>query len=325
MFSLNRRRRALLRLIPAAMVAAVVVAGTAVTASAHGNTIDPASRNYGCWKRWGNDFQNPAMATQDPMCYQAWQADTMAMWGWNGLYQEGVNEQYTTAVPDGTLCSGGNTGGTRYSALDVPGNWVAQNISSSSNFNVTVHDQARHGAKYFRLYVSKQGFDPLTQRLKWSDLTLLKDTGYIAPGSGQTTSDPVLNGVSNTFALSAPGLTGRHIVFVLWLAGHSDQSYYWCSDVNFGGSGGGGSTTTTTTTTRPTTTTPAEHHDQHDHDPAEHHQHDHHPAEHHHDHHHPAGRAPRPAGTAAVGRQELLRGLQAVQLVGRRASRARSR
>jgi chitin-binding protein len=252
MLSLNRRRRAVLRLLPATLVAMVVVTGAAAGASAHGNVIDPASRNYGCWKRWGSDFQNPAMATQDPMCWQAWQHDPNAMWNWNGLYQEGVNGQYTTVIKDGTLCSGGQTGDGRYNSLDTPGNWVAANISSSSNFNVTVHDQARHGAKYYRLYVSKQGFDPLTQRLGWGDLTLLKDTGYLAPGAGQASSDPVLNGVSNTFNLSAPGLTGRHIVFVLWLAGHSDQSYYWCSDVNFGGSGGG---TTSTTTTRPTTTT----------------------------------------------------------------------
>ncbi|MBE3011845.1 hypothetical protein IL992_21970 [Microbispora sp. NEAU-D428] len=29
-------------------------------ASAHGSVVDPASRNYGCWLRWGSDFQNPA-------------------------------------------------------------------------------------------------------------------------------------------------------------------------------------------------------------------------------------------------------------------------
>jgi hypothetical protein len=37
------------------------------TAVAHGSVVDPASRNYGCWDRWGDDFQNPAMADEDPM------------------------------------------------------------------------------------------------------------------------------------------------------------------------------------------------------------------------------------------------------------------
>jgi chitin-binding protein len=36
------------------------------TAVAHGSVVDPASRNYGCWDRWGDDFQNPAMADEDP-------------------------------------------------------------------------------------------------------------------------------------------------------------------------------------------------------------------------------------------------------------------
>src|SRR5688572_14409434 len=77
-------------LLPSAALTAVVVAVAASPASAHGSTINPASRNYGCWQRWGNDFQNPRMATEDPMCWQAWQADSTAMWNWNSLYREGV-------------------------------------------------------------------------------------------------------------------------------------------------------------------------------------------------------------------------------------------
>ena len=165
-------------------VAAVLLLTTALAdgAFAHGSTIDPASRNYGCWKRWGNDFQNPTMATVDPMCWQAWQADTTAMWNWNGLYRENVQGNHQAAVPNGTLCSAGNTGGSRYSALDKPGNWTATEIPNPAAFTVVAHDQARHGAKYFRVYVSRQGHNPLTQRLAWSDLSLLKDTGPIAPG-----------------------------------------------------------------------------------------------------------------------------------------------
>ena len=230
-----RTRRPLARAFTVT-VAAVMLLTTALAdgAFAHGSTIDPASRNYGCWKRWGSDFQNPTMATVDPMCWQAWQADSTAMWNWNGLYRENVQGNHQAAIPDGTLCSAGNTGGTRYSALDTPGNWVATNIPSSAAFTVVAHDQARHGAKYFRVYVTKQGFNPLTQRLGWNNLTLLKDTGPIAPGVGETPTDPALGGVSVKIPVSAPGLTGRHIVYTVWEAGHADQVYYWCADVNFG-------------------------------------------------------------------------------------------
>lgn len=246
------QRPALYRPLTIAAAAVLLLAGflyVSGAAYAHGSTIDPMSRNYGCWKRWGSDFQNPSMATQDPMCWQAWQADPNAMWNWNGLYREGVAGNHQAAVPDGQLCSGGQTGGTRYAALDNPGAWKATNIGSASNFNVTVHDQARHGADYYRVYVTRQGFNPLTTKPRWADLQLVKDTGKIAPGAGQTTTDPVLNGVSVTIPVSAPGRTGRHIVYIVWQASHADQSYYWCSDVIFPG---GPSEPTTPPTTPPT-------------------------------------------------------------------------
>ncbi|WP_203899270.1 lytic polysaccharide monooxygenase auxiliary activity family 9 protein [Virgisporangium aliadipatigenens] len=233
-FVVHSRRTLVVAVSALAMLATAFVA----PAAAHGSTIDPMSRNYGCWKRWGSDFQNPAMATQDPMCYQAWQADPNAMWNWNGLYREGVAGNHQGAIPDGQLCSGGRTGGTRYAAMDTIGNWTATNIASSSNFTVVSHDQARHGGDYYRVYVTRQGFNPLTTALKWSDLELVKDTGKILPGVGETTTDPVLNGVSVKIPVSAPGRTGRHIVYTIWQASHSDQSYYFCADVNFGGTGG---------------------------------------------------------------------------------------
>ena len=240
MFPLANIRRSALRRGLVVATGAALLLTTALTdvASAHGSTIDPASRNYGCWKRWGSDFQNPQMATLDPMCWQAWQADTNAMWNWNGLYREGVAGNHQAAIPDGQLCSGGLTGDGRYAAMDTPGAWQATNVNNS--FTVVAHDQARHGANYYRVYVTKQGYDPLTQRLAWGNLELLKDTGPVAPGAGSTTTDPVLGGVSVAIPVSAPGRTGRHLVFTIWQAAHADQSYYWCADVNFpGGSGGG--------------------------------------------------------------------------------------
>jgi hypothetical protein len=86
------------------------------------------------------------MATQDPMCWQAWQTDPNAMWNWNGLYKEQVNNNHQAAVPDGQLCSGGLTSDGRYRAMDVPGDWKATNINNS--FTLKYHDQARHGVVF---------------------------------------------------------------------------------------------------------------------------------------------------------------------------------
>src|SRR3712207_4181579 len=151
------------RLLIGSLIAALAAAITLTVlpsspAAAHGSVVSPASRNYSCWSRWGSDFQNPRMATEDPMCWQAWQADPNAMWNWNGLYREGVAGNHQGAIPDGQLCSAGRTGGMRYAAMDNPGNWRTTTLPRT--FTLNLYDQARHGADYLRVYVSRQGYDP---------------------------------------------------------------------------------------------------------------------------------------------------------------------
>jgi hypothetical protein len=121
------------------------------------------------------------------------------------------------------------------SFLDNPGPWRVREVDNT--FTWTMHDQARHGAAYLRIYVTRQGFDPLTERLAWSDLELVLDTGSFRDQGWPTRpNDPILNGVDyGPFQISAPGRTGRHIVYAAWRAGHADQNYYMCSDVRFPG------------------------------------------------------------------------------------------
>jgi chitin-binding protein len=230
MHSLRTVFRVFVVAVAAVLILPLLPAGVAF---GHGSAIGPPSRHYGCWQRWGNDFQNPAMATQDPMCWQAWQADTNAMWNWNGLYRERVGGNHQAAIPDGQLCSGGRTGGDRYAALDNPGQWRAAQVNN--RFTFRVHDQARHGADYYRIYVTRQGFNPVTDRLAWRNLELVADTGVVPPGAGTPESDPALNGVTVSIDVNAPGRTGRHIVYMIWQASHFDQSFYSCSDVVFPG------------------------------------------------------------------------------------------
>ena len=202
--------------------AAVLLSGVfGGVADAHGSATDPPSRNYGCWQRWGSDFQDPAMATKDPMCWQAWRADPNAMWNWNGLYREQVAGNHQGVIPDGRLCSAGHTQSGRYNALDAVGPW--QTASKDDRFTLTITDQAHHGADYLLVYVTKQGFDPVTQPLRWSDLELVARSPRLAP-AGQY-----------QIAVDAGTRTGRHVVYTIWQASHMDQSYYFCSDVDFSG------------------------------------------------------------------------------------------
>jgi chitin-binding protein len=207
-------------------------------ASAHGAVSDPIARHYGCYLRWPNG-PSAQTATEDPMCYQAWQADPAAMWNWNGLLRDGVGGDHQSAVPDGQMCSGGMTFDGRYAAFDEPGPWRA--VDRPNRFTLNLNDTSSHGADYIRVYVTRQGFDPTTQRLRWSDLELVAQTGRVPTGS----STPV--------EVNAPGRTGRHLVYTVWQASHLDQSYYFCSDVNF--TGGADPTPTASPTAQPTPTT----------------------------------------------------------------------
>jgi chitin-binding protein len=227
------RRPRSLRLLAAAAVA--VVAASLLTtvlaesASAHGNIMFPASRNQDCLDRWGTNHLAPEMATEDPMCYQAWQADPGAMWNWNGNLRDGVGGISEANTPNGTLCSNGRAQAPRYNSLDTVGNWRATNVGNS--FTARIFDQASHGADFFRFYVTRQGFNPLTQAPRWSDLELVATVGNTPASRWQQ----VTGGVQLEVPISAPGRSGRHILWTVWQASHADQVYSWCSDVNFGG------------------------------------------------------------------------------------------
>jgi chitin-binding protein len=185
------------------------------------------------------------------MCWQAWQADPNAMWNWNGLYREGVAGNHQAAIPDGQLCSAGHTQSGRCNALDVVGNWTATTVGNS--FDVTLFDGAGHGADYVRVYVTKPGFNPVTQALKWSDLDLVSQIGN-TPAAQWT---PVTGGQQVTLPVRLSGRTGRAMTYTIWQASHLDQSYYFCSDIDFSGGGSTPPPTTPPPTTPPPTTPPA--------------------------------------------------------------------
>ncbi|MGW0507021.1 lytic polysaccharide monooxygenase auxiliary activity family 9 protein [Micromonospora sp. NPDC003241] len=186
-------------------------------AQAHGTIINPASRAYQCWQTWGSNHTNPAMQQQDPMCWQAFQSNPDTMWNWMSALRDGLGGNFQARTPDGQLCSNGLS---RNNSLNQPGAWKRTNVSN--NFTVQLYDQASHGADYFRVYVSKNGFNPATQSLGWGNLDFITQTGRYAPAQ------------NISFNVSTSGYTGHHIVFVIWQASHLDQAYMWCSDVNFG-------------------------------------------------------------------------------------------
>ncbi|WP_410671420.1 lytic polysaccharide monooxygenase [Amycolatopsis sp. cmx-4-68] len=187
-------------------------------ASAHGTIVSPATRAYHCWQAWGSQHTNPAMQQEDPMCWQAFQANADTMWNWMSALRDGLKGNFQGATPDGQLCSNALA---RNDSLNNPGPWKTTSLGSS--FAMHLYDQASHGADYFRVYVSKNGFDPATQRLGWGNLDFITQTGKYAPAK------------DITFNVQTSGAyRGNHVVFTIWQASHQDQTYMWCSDVNFG-------------------------------------------------------------------------------------------
>ncbi|GAA2693408.1 MULTISPECIES: lytic polysaccharide monooxygenase [Actinosynnema] len=209
------RRRGVIAVV-VSVLACVFVATP--SASAHGTIVGPATRAYQCWQDWGTQHTNPAMQQQDPTCYQAYQANADTMWNWMSALRDGLKGNFQAATPDGQLCSNALA---RNNSLNTPGKWRTTNVGSS--FSMHLYDQASHGADYFKVYVSKNGFDPATQRLGWGNLDFVTQTGKYAPAK------------DITFNVQTNGsYRGHHVVFTIWQASHLDQAYMWCSDVNFG-------------------------------------------------------------------------------------------
>lgn len=208
------RRRGVLALVIAALACLFV---WTPTASAHGTIVDPATRAYHCWQTWGSDHLNPAMHQEDPMCWQAFQANPDTMWNWMSALRDGLGGNFQGATPDGQLCSNGLA---RNNSLNNPGQWKATSVGD--NFTMRLYDQASHGADFFRVYISKNGYNPTTQSLGWGNLDFITQTGRYPPAS------------NISFDIQTSGYTGHHIVFTIWQASHLDQAYMWCSDVNFG-------------------------------------------------------------------------------------------
>jgi chitin-binding protein len=247
-------RRALATVAATALAATGLIAFASAPAQAHGNVNDPVARGYRCLKLYGDAHLSTSYKDSDPMCWNAFNVgDPSAMWNWNGMLRDGLGSNYRSGVPDGTLCSaGGNASSSgRYNYLDTPGNWVATNKSSSFKLNLV--DQASHNADWIDVYISKDGYDPTTERLAWGDLALVGQTGY---DSGTGVVDSAVGGKAYSVNVNASGYNGRRVLFTVWKAGHSDQLYFLCSDVNIGGTGGGTTTRPTTTTTTTTSTRP---------------------------------------------------------------------
>lgn len=229
------------RHILALSIAMVVAAALVVVAllpadqaTAHGTMSDPMSRVYACKQ------QNPENPT-NAACRAAIQlGGTQPFYDWNEVNLLTAAGQHRQLIPDGRLCSAGRD---KYRGLDLArADWPAKRIGPG-NLRITYHATAPHANSNFEFYITRQGYSP-TQPLRWSDLVLMVKFNNQNPTT------------FTNWTLPIPQRTGRHIIYTIWqrIVG-SDEAFYSCADVDFGGGGTPPPTTTPPTTT--TTTTPA--------------------------------------------------------------------
>jgi len=189
-------------------------------AFSHGSMETPVSRIYNCF------LENPENPKSDA-CKAAVQAGgTQGLYDWNGVNQANANDMHMDIIPDGKLCSAGKE---LFQGIDLARNdWPSTMIApdSSGRFNFVFIATAPHSTDYFKFYVTKDGYDPLSP-LKWSDLEASPFCTII---------DVTLE--NGRYAMNCPlpqGKTGKHVIYTIWQRDDSTEAFYTCIDVEFSG------------------------------------------------------------------------------------------
>ncbi|GAA0568994.1 lytic polysaccharide monooxygenase [Paractinoplanes ferrugineus] len=201
------------RLAAAAAVAALAPLITALPAFAHGAPTTPISRSAACAAGGGT-------ATGTAACKAALKANGGPFGTFDNLRVPNVNGDDRKFVPDGELCSGGLT---NFKGLDVArDDFPSTAVSAGETLKIKYRATLPHAGS-FRIYLTKQGFDP-TRQLSWDDLG----------GKLAEIKDPPLRGGAYQMSVKLPSdRTGRQILYIVWQTSSTVDTYYSCSDLAF--------------------------------------------------------------------------------------------
>ncbi len=205
---------------------------SASSASAHGSTQDPPSRTYGC------RFLTP----DNEMCKQAWTANSQALFDWNEVAIGDAGGVHQPRIPDGQLCSAGRA---KYAAFNTASDkWPVKNLTADSDgkYSLQWMNTAPHATSYYRVYITKPGFDVKAAPLKWSDLDFVYDSGASAPASAEVVRTML------------PARSTHSIIYTIWQRSDSLEAFYACNDVTVGGAAASPSPSPTPTSASPTPT-----------------------------------------------------------------------
>jgi chitin-binding protein len=191
--------------------------------SAHGTMEIPVSRVLNCYNEGAENPKSDACKEAKII------GGPGAAYNWNGISQNVPLGDHQNFVPNGMLCSGGNSLHRGYDLGRA--DWTSTAIvpDSRGNFEFVYRATAPHATEYFKFYVTKNGWNK-EAALNWSNLeefATLSGTPQLVDGRYKMTVKLPKN------------KTGQHIIYTVWK--RSDpvgETFYSCSDVKFSGEDG---------------------------------------------------------------------------------------
>jgi chitin-binding protein len=201
------------RLALVAAAAALAPLIPALPAFAHGAPTTPISRSAACAAGGGT-------ATDSAACKAALKANGGPFGTFDNLRVPNVNGDDKKFVPDGELCSGGLK---NFKGLDVArDDFPSTSVSGGETLKIKYRATLPHAGS-FRIYLTKQGFDP-AKKLAWGDLG----------GKLAEIKDPPLKSGAYQMSVKLPSdRTGRQILYIVWQTSSTVDTYYSCSDLAF--------------------------------------------------------------------------------------------
>jgi predicted carbohydrate-binding protein with CBM5 and CBM33 domain len=212
--------------VTTALAAGALAVAAAQPALAHGALMVPASRTYACYKEGLTPQGN--IVNQNPGCVAAANIGGVSpLYNWFSVLRSDGAGRTQGFIPDGQLCSGGNSVFRGYDVARADFPLTQLQAGSTIQFNYS--NWAAHPGR-FDLYVTKDSWSP-TRPLAWSDLE-------------STPFDSVTNPPQNGSVGSATGhyywsgqlpanKSGQHIIYSVWTRSDSTETFYGCSDVVF--------------------------------------------------------------------------------------------
>ncbi len=231
MSSYRTRTTVLLTAAMTLLAAVVVLITRSEPAAAHGAAMVPGSRTFLCWR----DGLSPTGEIQpyNPACSAAVdQSGANSLYNWFSVLRSDAAGRTVGFIPDGQLCSGGNSGFLGYDLART--DWPLTHLTAGQSIEFRYSNWAHHpGTFYF--YITKDSWSP-TRPLAWNDL---EEQPFLTVTNPPQRGGPGTNDGHYYFTGTLPAdKSGRHLIYSRWVRSDSPENFFGCSDVTFDGGNG---------------------------------------------------------------------------------------